>query len=139
MSSVKPGYRLMAESTTTAAEQTQSGDVNSVYPLVTLYHLQNQLTFLMWSLWFCWRFHIYLTFWRAYLLNLSIFSLWLSFSLLKFIESELELVFHILCYFTHTWSLTLWMLYCTLFVVVDSILLSLMLYVFIKLIFNCRI
>lgn len=40
----------MAESTTTAAEQTHSGDVNSVYPLVTLYHLQNQLTFLMWSL-----------------------------------------------------------------------------------------
>lgn len=37
----------MAESTTTAAEQTHSGDVNSVYPLVTLYHLQNQLTFLM--------------------------------------------------------------------------------------------
>lgn len=50
VSSVKPGYRLMAESTTTAAEQTHSGDVNSVYPLVTLYHLQNQLTFLMWSL-----------------------------------------------------------------------------------------
>lgn len=28
VSSVKPGYRLMAESTTTAAEQTHSGDVN---------------------------------------------------------------------------------------------------------------
>lgn len=31
----------MAESTTTAAEQTHSGDVNSAYPLVLLYHLQN--------------------------------------------------------------------------------------------------
>lgn len=51
MSTVQPGYRLMAaESTTTAAEQTHSGDVNSAYPLITQYHIQNKLIFLMWSL-----------------------------------------------------------------------------------------